>query len=690
MRRFTIVLIALVVALGACTDADEPTATTRPTGSTITIGTAPVVPRAPEAFSLVPFDACEDFLDYVIAEALELVTPWGLPGDVGFPMPLAGRFAIEDDVAFETPATTMAQSFRDDGGGAAPGEFSTTNVQEVGVDEPDIVKTDGERIVALSEQTLYLIDVTESTPELIGTLQLGDRYVSDMFLVGDTILLLGANWGSYLGTRPVEPGIIAPDYYPYYESPTANLVEVDISDPDDIRIVRNLEMDGRYVNARLVDDTARIVVNSGPTGFVWEFPEGGGLRAEREALEANKEIIRNSTIDNWVPYYVMTDGRGRTLAEGNLLECERAAHPVEFSGLSMLNVITIDLGSGLDVVDATGVLASGETVYASTDALYVATQRWIDWAVLESDDAIVEEFESVRTAIHQFDISDPQRAEYVASGEITGFLLNQFAMSEHEGYLRVASTTSPNWWRGGDRESESLVTVLAPEDGVLESVGVVDGLGKGEQIYSVRFIGDVGYVVTFRQTDPLYTIDLSDPARPTVEGELKILGYSAYLHPVSDELLLGVGQDADERGRIKGTQVSLFDVSDLSDPVRVDQVTLGEGNSTVEYDHRAFLHWPETGLAVLPVQSWNWDERTDKESVFFGALGVDVDLDGDLEMIGEIVHPGGSSDGDFWDWQAQIQRSVVVGDALYTVSHKGILKSDLNTLSDEVWVPFRR
>ena len=679
MRRITIALIALAVAVTACTP-EEPAATT------LTVGTNPVQRREPQAFSLVEFDACDDFLSYVREHALEMVTPWGLGG---------GAYPLIGDMVFaeEARAATADTAGGDDGGRAQapqPGvDYSTTNVQELGVDEPDIVKTDGRRIVALSEQSLFVIDVTGSTPKLLGTLRLGDRYVSDMFLSGDTVLLLGANWGSHLTPRPVEPGFGGDAYYPYYESPTANLVEVDISDPTDIEIVRNLEMDGRYVSARLVGDTARVVVNSSPTGFLWEYPEGGGLRAERTALEANKEIIRNSTIDNWVPYFVMTDGDGDTIAEGNLVECNRAAHPVEFSGLDMLNVVTIDLGDGLDVVDTTGVLATGETVYASTDSLYVATQRWIDWAVLEAEteDAIVEEIDGVRTAIHQFDISASDRTEYVASGEITGFLLNQFAMSEHQGNLRVASTTSPNWWWGRGGDSESLVTVLAPKDGVLETIGVVDGLGKGEQIYSVRFIGDVGYVVTFRQTDPLYTIDLSDPTRPEVKGELKILGYSAYLHPLGDGTLLGIGQDADDQGRVKGTQVSLFDVSDITDPVRLDQVSLNQGtNSTVEYDHRAFLYWADTGLAVLPVQSWGWDEGRSKDEVFFGALAVDVDTD--LEIMGRISHPGGSSDGEFWDWQAQIQRSVVVDGALYTVSAKGILKSDLNTLSEDAWVAF--
>ena len=142
--------------------------------------------------------------------------------------------------------------------------------------------------------------------------------------------------------------------------------------------------------------------------------------------------------------------------------------------------------------------------------------------------------------------------------------------------LRVASTEEPAWWgTGPQEESESFVTTLGERDGALVQLGRVGGLGKGERVYAVRFVGDTGYVVTFRQVDPLYTLDLSPPSRPAVLGELKIRGYSAYLHPLGDDLLLGVGQDATEEGRVLGTQLSLFDVSDLRRPVRITQYALG-------------------------------------------------------------------------------------------------------------------
>ena len=229
------------------------------------------------------------------------------------------------------------------------------------------------------------------------------------------------------------------------------------------------------------------------------------------------------------------------------------------------------------------------------------------------------------------------------------------------------------------------MNVLAENDGELEVVGTVGGLGKGEQIFSVRFMGDVGYVVTFRQTDPLYTIDLSDPANPTVVGELKILGYSAYLHPLGDGLLLGVGQDATEEGRTTGTQVSIFDVSDPANPTRIHQYTMEGGYSDVEFDHRAFLYWAQTNTAVIPVQRYGWDETNGKDDYFVGAIGLELDRNRGIQELGTIVHSTSFDN----PWAGRISRSLVVGDTVFTMSELGISGSDLATLDESSWVSFR-
>lgn len=679
MRRITILFAAIAVIAAACSGTDTTTSTTLP-GS---IGTHPPRQGQTVSYGLQTFDACSDFLDYVKGNAVDLVGPWGFEyGGIG---PVFAQERMMEDGAAVTSAAA---------GIDMPGvpqrleqgvDYSGTNIQELGVDEPDIVKTDGRRIVAISNGTIYVVDVTGDKPRLAGQITLETGGVNNLFLSGDRVLVMGTT-DSY-SARPQGGIAIEPSPSgPYYYTPIATLSQIDISDIENPRLERTMYLDGSYVSARMVGDTARLVIRSMPTGLDFTFPETGGLKAERDAERRNRRVIMESTIDNWVPYYVLEDGRGNVIRDGSLLDCTRAHYPQEFSGLEMLNVLTIDLGNDLAVEDAVGVMAGGDIVYASEDAMYIASGAWQNWQALDGLDA-ARAADDYTTNIHKFDISDPNRTTYVATGRVTGFMLSQWSMSEYDGRLRVASTNTPNWWWNDGRRSESFVTVLEQRGDELVEVGKVGGLGKGEQIYSVRFFDDVGYVVTFRQTDPLYTIDLSNPAKPEVVGELKILGYSAYLHPIGDGLLLGVGQDASEEGRTKGTQVSVFDMSDPANPKRLHNYTLEGGYSNVEYDHRAFLYWPATGLTVIPVQVYRWDEKSGTDSGFSGAIALQANRDG-IKEVGRITHGDPQANGDESYWAPPIRRSMVIGNDLFTLSNQGLLQSDLTTIEPKTLIDF--
>jgi len=299
--------------------------------------------------------------------------------------------------------------------------------------------------------------------------------------------------------------------------------------------------------------------------------------------------------------------------------------------------------------------------------------------------------EPARTAIHAFDITDPAKARYVGSGDVPGRLLNQFSLSEHEGALRVA-TTSVTPSLSGDRaqpgpaQSQSRVTVLRPAGEEWVETGAVDGLGKGERIYAVRFLGATGYVVTFRQVDPLYVLDLRDPRAPRLTGELKITGYSAYLHPAGDRRLLGIGQEATDQGRRLGTQLSLFDVGDPKAPTKLAGAVLPQASSSAEDDHHAFLFWPATGLVVAPVRSYGGGGVVDRpqtavkapEQGFIGAVAFKVG-DRAVAETARITHPGSTP----------IDRSLVVGGRLLTVSRVGVATNDLDTLADAGFLTFR-
>ena len=683
-------LIAVLVSIGvlcACSadDRDDITASDR---------TVPLPPSQVQlTAALAPFESCEPFLRHIKANALEMVGPWGL--DAGYRIE-----ALESSEVLRDGSQAAADSSQ---GGLTPGvDYSTTNVQEAGVDEPDILKTDGRRIVALVNEELRVIDVTGDRPRLLGKLRFETFWPQEMFLAGDRILVFGQ---SHSGMKPV-PRTLTPRHGWY--SPISTLVEVDISSSTP-RIRRRLHLDGGYLSSRMVDDVVRIVVQSQPTGLEWSYPSGSGLRAERRAEEENRRLIEQSTMDNWVPWFALENAQGSLIREGTLTPCDRIYHPASNSGLRMLNVITVDLSEETlgEKLDSTSVLADGQTVYSSQENLYVGTTEWFDWRELEAnEDQTLDTPQPVMTRIHKFDISDPNKTLYRASGQVRGTVLNQYSMSEYDGDLRVATTEHGRWSPGGGANSESYVTVLEDRNGAMIEIGRVGNLGKGERIYAVRFLGDLATVVTFRQTDPLYTIDLSDPRSPTVLGELKILGYSAYLHPVTETLLLGIGQDAHDDGRTLGTQVSLFDISDLTDPIRIDQWRLVGGHSEIEYNPRAFLHWPSENLFVLPVTTHRVE--TAESGPFSGAVALELS-NRSLTERGRITHlktppkvrceqwVEEREDGNevstqhCWadiDWRATIQRSVVIQNQIYTLSSLGLLTSNLQTLEPQAFLAF--
>src|SRR5437899_3261426 len=307
---------------------------------------------------------------------------------------------------------------------------------------------------------------------------------------------------------------------------SSTLSEVDVSDPAHMKFVKTMSVNGGYLDARMTGHTARVVFTAMPTAIPM-------LAAAQPATVRAR--IGRSTTPLWRPSYTLRRGRKGHASRHALVRCTSIQRPVDFSGLDSLTVLTIDLDKGLDPVDSDAIMTDGQTVYASTKSLYVATQQ----ALVERPDTAQPPPDQF-TEIHKFDISDPDQTTYLGSGAVSGTLLNQYSMSEQDGFLRVASTEAPLWWSPDtNKPSQSYVTVLAQQGGALTQVGRVGGLGQGQRIFAVRFLGDVGYVVTFRQIDPLYTIGLSDPTNPRVLGSVELQGYSAYLHPVGHGLPLG-------------------------------------------------------------------------------------------------------------------------------------------------------
>ncbi|MBV9822723.1 MAG: beta-propeller domain-containing protein, partial [Actinobacteria bacterium] len=502
---------------------------------------------------LVAFDSCQQLEADLKRAAKASVGPYGFPGTGVMPEAIAvgGARTLADSAKAAAPPPGPA--------------YSQTNNHEADADEPDIVKTDGRRIVTVDNGTLRVVDA--ATRRQTGKLALpiqGTGGPVELLLSGDVALVL-------------IPGGMG-RYVTYKRMPVTNdpqVISVDLSGQP--RIISRYKGEGDLVDARLTGGTARIVLRTTPR---ITFPDPIG-REDDDRVDLNREAIDRADVGAWLPSWEVTTGA--TTRKGRA-DCARVSRPTDFSGASLVSVLTFDLskpelGDGTPVT----VAADSDTVYATGSSLYLAgDQRWrLDMFKGRAAMPVRQE-----TDLYRFTLTGNQPPVYAAAGTVPGFLINQYALSEWDGHLRVATTNQ--------EAGQSAVRVLRQDGDKLKQVGMVDGLGKGEQIYSVRFIGPRGYVVTFRQTDPLYSVDLSNPAKPEVTGELKITGYSAHLQPAGDGRLIGVGQEADADGRVQGTQVSLFDVSNPAEPRRLAQHKIPGGSSEAEWDPHALLWWPAT------------------------------------------------------------------------------------------------
>jgi uncharacterized secreted protein with C-terminal beta-propeller domain len=681
---------------------------------------------------LVSYNNCSQLLRQVKAEAMKEVGPYGLSGSSGgslvFPPGgvVRGAVPLPTELGSNAPGSAPTSTAATPAGadGTAGQGYSSTNDQEAGVDEPDMVKTNGQVMVVLRQDPLgvQVVDVSGSAPKLEGFLPLSQlEQASGLFLSGQDVYVIGGGTSGPLpvryvgGPRPTaksqaaksEPGggpatvsrsapLTSMPLLPWggYTSST-DVVVVSVADPQNPAVVRTFSFQGAEQGARLINGQVVLALTNEPR-LRWVYPFNATAAADKAATDANRAEVKASKAADWLPSETVKTGRGRaTVTVTRQASCARTYHTIIESGLGTVSLVSLDPASASPGNEVT-VIGNAEDVYASATQVFVATTNWQfqDWGCSYSGGVacpmepayVVAPFgQRTSTDIYGFDISDPSAPQYVGSGSVPGTLIGQYAMSEYNGYLRVASTRgepTPAPVDGGTpppQRSDNLVSVLQPENGALVTVGVLHGLGRGEKIYSVRFAGDLGYVVTFNQTDPLYVVDLSNPEQPVLAGQVSLSGYSSFLQPLTGSLLLGVGQAVDQQLRTQGLQLEVFNVAQPSQPALISRQQLGNGaSSAAEYDPHALLWWPASDLLVLPVDSNSGNGPDSSADVW------SISASGALRQLGSLSQPGRSQAG-----YPEIERAVVVGGDLYTLSEQGVMVSNMSSLTQVAWLAYQ-
>ena len=647
--------------------------------------------------ALIAQSSCDEAGDRL----LDWAAYWAIQSHFGYQW----RYLRGAEVDAASPA--VAKGEPSPGGGSGPGHYTGTNVQERGVDEADMVKTDGKYVYSVSGREVVIArSWPASSARVVARFELPAQVTpQQLFLAGDRLVVLSYVYEQATVTRTDR--IAAPNGAQDYFYGTRMTV-LDIADRSKPRVVHQADVEGWTAQARMIGDDVYLVSNASMNIPARIMEQANSRAAElakeiglddHDKLEKGKErayrVVRaelerrfaGTSFASVMPRERHGIGGGRMGAFKPMYGCQDLLVPRSGSQLGTLNVVHFDIDRPADL-DSIGLMASGWTVYASADALYAAMPTY-GWSHFWGWGPALAPEESNTTHIHKFDLRGGQ-PRYAATGTVRGHINNQFSLSEHRGYLRVA-TTDQAWGWGGEREATgNHLYVLATRGSRLRQVGAIEDLAKGERIYAARMMGDKGYMVTFRQTDPLFTLDLSNPERPRVVGELEINGFSSYIHPLDGDHLLTIGQDADKDGRVLGVHVQVFDVSKPARPRRTAHKRLANRDgwswSAAQWDHHAFTYDPQTGVLGVPMS--NYSNEPDK--TFLGLVLLQVSKDG-FEELGRISHTGlaritrerecaGPTDESTWqctqnvaqDWRSQIQRSIVMDETIFTISQLGM------------------
>jgi inhibitor of cysteine peptidase len=550
---------------------------------------------------------------------------------------------------------------------------SDTNVQVAGVDEGDSVKTDGNYIYQIADGRVrvvkaYPAQALSQAAELVFD---NGFYPAELYVEGDRLVVLGNAWQGWEDTAPTVKSDALTAAKPLKSllwmptgSNRATAKIYDISDKANPRLEREVALEGDLLSSRKIGDSVYLVSRNYPRYYLY-LPMLD-RQGRRKALNSQ---------DNLIPHVSDTAIKG---GEQRVMPISKLYYFPDFVEPDYVVVAGFRLSQPDSPADIKAYYGSGDLVYASHDNLYLSAA---DYTTTNANGA---EIGNPSTRIYKFALQDG-KTRFLRQGEVPGTVLNSFSMDENGGFFRIA-TTHDSWsWDGATSQNNSWSNVYVL-DSAMQRVGELEQLAPGERIYAARFIGDRCYLVTFKQVDPLFVIDLAAPEAPKVLGELKIPGFSTYLHPYDADHIIGFGQNTDDSGGFTATdglKLALFDVSDVGSPRLEHSLTIGDRGtySPLLYDHKALWFDKERQLLGFPLEVTEIPADADGGvwgmPVFEGAYVYRLTPEEGFVQKAAITHQTQTGAG-AWDYRSYIQRLLTIGDQLYTVSQSRIQSRNLS------------
>ncbi|MCH1627796.1 beta-propeller domain-containing protein [Fredinandcohnia quinoae] len=553
-----------------------------------------------------------------------------------------GFFSFMTESSKDTAESANDSAASGEAKSAGGQDFSETNNQVLGVDEADLVKTDGDYIYQIVDGK---VNITKAKPakamKFVKAMTFEQNFSpSQLFLYKDQLVVIGHSFKEMKSNGKADKSSKKMMIHPSYFESTKAFV-YDIKNPNSPNEIRHVELEGYNLTARRIDNYIYLVATHYPNYWIME-------ENPDEAIDLRPRFSDTAS-----------------QSEEKFVDYDKIQYIPDSKETNYTLIGALNLDDSKKEMKITSYLGSGDQLYMSQDNIYLAVTNYHAVPLAKGD------FLSPDTSVYKFTVNG-DKVEFHSSAEVPGTILNQFSMDEYKGHFRVATTKGDTW--NDERPSANNLYIF---DENMKQVGTLDNLARGERIYSARFMQDRIYLVTFKQVDPLFVIDASNPTKPTILGELKIPGFSNYLHPYDENHLIGFGHDTkvipsklqgeEPRVLTDGVKISLFDISDVNNPKeKFSEVIGGRGTySPLNYDHKALLFNKDKNIFAFPISIYQnvEGEEFEQHFEFQGAYVYDINLDS-IDLKTKISHHS----GEYEEWQSEIQRLLNIDNTLYAVS----------------------